>query len=91
MTDTEARIQQTARRLWEADGKPEGREEIYRDLATEIVAQKESYLSTTLPLDETRDTEEPAEVLENLGDFPTLTDQSEMQPPRRCAGGRDTP
>ncbi|OYW59714.1 MAG: hypothetical protein B7X99_15635 [Rhizobiales bacterium 17-65-6] len=91
MTDTETRIQQTARRLWEADGKPEGREEIYRDLATEIVAQKETYLSTTLPVDETRDTEQPAETLENLGEFPTLTDQSEMEVPRCRTGGQDTP
>jgi hypothetical protein len=91
MTDTETRIQQTARRLWEADGRPEGREEIYRDLATEIVAQKETYLSTTLPVDETLETEEPAEILENLGEFPTLTDQSEMELPRRHTEGQDTP
>ena len=87
MTDTETRITETARRLWEADGRPEGREEIYRDLATEIVAQKDNYLSTTLPPDDAREPEESAEMLENLGEFPTLTDQGEMELPRRRTGG----
>lgn len=82
MPDTEEDIRATARRLWEEDGRPEGREDTYRDLATEIVAQKENYLSTTQPVEATLDRPEPAEVLENLGEFPTLTDQGEQQPPR---------
>lgn len=83
MSDTEADIRATAKRLWEEDGRPEGRDEVYRDLATEIVAQKENYLATTRPIEDTLETEEPAEVLENLGEFPTLTDQGEQQPPHR--------
>ncbi|MEP9379700.1 DUF2934 domain-containing protein [Aquabacter sp. CN5-332] len=84
MTDRETRIQNKALQLWMEDGKPEGREDIYRELAKELVAQEDSYLSTTRPVRGSgAPPAEPAEVLENQGEFPTLTDQGEMNIPRR--------
>jgi len=83
-TALEDRIVRKATELWEQDGRPQGREADYRDMARELISQADMYLSTTIPVAETLDTPvEPIESLENQGEFPTLTDQGEAQPPRR--------
>ena len=84
MSDLEDRIARKATQLWEQEGRPEGREEEFHQMAREILGQSDMYLSTTLPVAETRETPvEPVESLENQGEFPTLTDQGEFEPPHR--------
>ena len=73
------RIAQKAHELWEADGRPHGRDQDHWDQAREMVAIEDSQADTLLPRDAGADTpiEEPAEALQNLGDMPNLTDQGE--------------
>ncbi len=84
MTSRDEQIRIQAHALWEQEGKPEGRAEAHWDMAREILAQKDGYLDTTTPVAEA--VEAPAEeaaIQDNLGSFPTLTDQDEQQPPRK--------
>ncbi len=73
------RIRRKAHELWEADGRPHGRDQDHWIQAREIIAIEDSQGDTLLP----RDTgaEEPVEdadeALRNLADFPNLTDQGE--------------
>lgn len=73
------RIRQKAHELWEAEGRPHGRDHDHWVQAKEIIAIQDSQSSTLLP----RDTgaQEPVEdadqALRNLADFPNLTDQGE--------------
>jgi hypothetical protein len=89
----EERVRERAYHLWEADGKPYGRDVEYWERARELVAMEESAGSGLLPNPET-DPEsrratgvEEAEIQENLGEFPDrFADQSEVKPapaPRR--------
>ncbi len=78
------RIRRKAYDLWVEEGQPDGRAEQHWQMAREIIATKDSYGDTTIPVGDTLEPPvEPAEALENTGEFPTLTDQGEMQPPRR--------
>ena len=81
MDDREHRIRQRAHRLWEEEGRPDGRAEAHWFQAKEIVAVEESFDATLLPADTGVDVIEPIEALTNAGEFPTLTDQGEMQIP----------
>ena len=73
------RIAAKAHELWEADGRPHGRDQDHWDQAREIIAVEDSQRDTLLP----RDTgaqepiEEPEAALRNLADMPNLTDQGE--------------
>lgn len=73
------RIAAKAHELWEAAGRPHGRDQDHWDQAREIIAIEDSQRDTLLP----RDTgaqepiEEPEEALRNLADMPNLTDQGE--------------
>lgn len=89
----EERVRERAYHLWEADGKPYGRDVEYWERARELVAMEESAGSGLLPNPET-DPEsrratgvEEAEIQENLGEFPDrFADQGEVKPtpaPRR--------
>lgn len=99
MSDTEERIRAWAYRLWEEEGRPEGRESVHWERARELVAIEDNQKHTTVPVDEAvanlgpeGEPIEPAETLRNLGEFPTITDQGEFQPPRpqsREGDGRD--
>lgn len=81
----EWRIRDRAYRLWEEEGRPEGREMEHWQMARELIAQQDSQGMATKPNPAaegkdrtTRD--EPVEPLlsvENLGDMPSLTDQGE--------------
>lgn len=77
--DYQQRIAERAHRIWQDEGQPEGRADAHWDLARLAVsledAQDDMLKPTTLPGPES------AEILSNLGEFPTLTDQGEQQVP----------
>jgi hypothetical protein len=80
----DARIRERAYRLWLEEGRPEGRAEAHWDMATELVAIEENQQATLKPnpiheYEDNPTTEqiEPLEVMKNIGEFPTLTDQGE--------------
>lgn len=77
-------VRQRARHLWQEAGSPPGREDDYLDQASELIAIEESQRSTLKPnpqhdyeANPTREPIEPIEAVENLGEFPTLTDEGE--------------
>jgi hypothetical protein len=84
--DRDEKIRERAYHLWLDEGMPEGRETDHWELASELVAIEEN--STLMlkpnplqPGEEIMPDEpgEPLEVEQNLGEFPTLTDQGEEQ------------
>jgi hypothetical protein len=90
----EHRIRERAYHLWEADGKPHGRDLEYWERARELIGMEDSAGSGLLPNPQNhpespRETGvEEAELQENLGEFPErFTDQGDVQPtpkPRRA-------
>jgi hypothetical protein len=87
------RIRLRAYRLWEQEGRPEGRSDVHWDQASELVAIEDNQRLTTRPapasesLGPTGEPVEPIQAVENLGEFPTLTDQGEERtfPSRQAA------
>src|SRR3954463_1030766 len=84
--EREERIRQRAYHLWEADGRPEGRDLEFWERARELVGMEESAGAGLLPNPESEPESvvetgvEEAEIQENLGEFPgPLTDQGEEQ------------
>lgn len=82
----EQRVRERAYHLWEADGKPHGRDVEYWQRARELVAMEENADAGRLPNpqnhpDSPRETGvEEAEIQENLGEFPDrFADQGEWQ------------
>ena len=80
--DREVRVRERAYHLWEADGRPHGREREFWERAEELVGMEESATSGRLPNPLTHPqaipgvTIEEAEVQENYGETPgRLTDQ----------------
>jgi Protein of unknown function (DUF2934) len=75
----EDRIRRKAHELWEADGRPHGRDQDHWVQAREIIAIEDSAGATLLPRDTGVDEpiEDADEALRNLADFPNLTDQGE--------------
>jgi hypothetical protein len=78
------KIRERAYHLWVDEGMPEGREQAHWELASELVAIEENSdlmlkPNPLKPGEEIMPDEpgEPLEVEENLGEFPTLTDQGE--------------
>ena len=81
MDDVSERIARKAYELWEAEGRPEGRQDLHWEQAREIVALEDAGGSPTIPLDKTLDDPvEPAIAFENQGEFPELTDQGDNRP-----------
>jgi len=80
------RIREKAFHLWVEQGKPDGRAEDNWNLARELIAIEDGQMTTTHPVSQEHLGEpvEPIEALENEGEFPTMTDQGEMQIPRRA-------
>lgn len=83
-TQREAKIRERAHRMWLEEGKPEGRADTHWDKASELVAIEESQRDTLLPNpreeyenNPTTEPIEPLQAVENVGEFPTLTDQGE--------------
>lgn len=84
MDEREDTIRARAHQLWEQEGRPEGRAEDHWVQAKEILAIEEGRPETLLSVEETASPPiEPIEALTNAGEFPTLTDQGEMQIPHR--------
>jgi hypothetical protein len=48
MTDHEQRIRTRAYRIWEEEGRPEGRAEVHWDMARELVAVEDNFDEDTL-------------------------------------------
>jgi hypothetical protein len=83
----EHRVRERAYHLWEADGKPYGRDVEYWERACELVAMEESAGAGLLPNPQSHPTAsretgvEEAEIQENLGELPgRFADQGEAQP-----------
>ena len=91
----EDRIREVAHRIWREEGCPQGRHEQHWQMARDLVAIEEGYEQTLKPVDEKLgpygEPIEEAKVEENLGEFPTLTDQGEQQPPHRIEQGAGGP
>jgi hypothetical protein len=73
--------------LWEADGKPHGRDVEYWERARELIGMEDSAGAGLLPNPQSNPGApaetgvEEAEIQQNLGEFPgQLTDQGEEQP-----------
>ena len=94
MADVEERVRERARRLWQEEGCREPLGERHFDMARELVANEDNQKLATKPVPREGATGpsgepiEPAEAVENLGEFPTITDQGEYSyPPRRKENG----
>jgi hypothetical protein len=87
---TEERIRDRAYRLWLEEGQPEGRASEHWEKARELLALESDPEEGKEGLDEgynkTGPWGEPVEqasILENLGEFPTTTDQGEQETPKK--------
>jgi hypothetical protein len=94
--EREARIRERAYKLWEEDGRPEGRDAEFWERAEELIGMEENADAAKLPNPETHPTHgeapiEEAELQEDYGEFPSrLTDQGDRpQTPRPRSGGED--
>lgn len=83
MDEREDQIRKRAHRLWEEEGRPDGRAEDHWFQAKEMVAIEEGHRETFRPVDAAATPVEPIEALTNAGEFPTLIDQGEMEIPHR--------
>ncbi len=91
----EQRVRERAYHLWEADGRPHGRDVEFWERARELIGMEDSAGAGLLPNPQTHPDSpgetgiEEASIQENLGEFPDrLTDQGEVQPtpaPRKRA------
>jgi hypothetical protein len=72
--DVERRILERMQKLWIDDDRNRD-VETYREEARLIVATEDTQETTLKPVEPPKP--EPAEIVENLGEFPTLTDQRE--------------
>ena len=74
--EREARIRKVAHELWEADGRPDGREADFRERAETLVRMEDSAGAGLLPNPETQNepipgvTVEEAQIQDNYGEFP---------------------
>ena len=91
MVDQEQRIRARAYRIWEEEGRPEGRAEVHWDMARELIAIEDNFQDTLKPAPpmgaDDRAGEPVEEAVANVtGELPTMTDQDEQQyPPSREA------
>lgn len=70
------RVRRKAYELWVSEGGPHGRAEDHWRIASELVAEEIARARTDLPYDRAGDEPvEQAALLDNLGEFPELTDQ----------------
>jgi Protein of unknown function (DUF2934) len=89
MPDFEERVRERAHRLWEEEGRREPLGERHLDLARELIAIEDNQKLATKPIPREGATGpsgepiEPIEAVENLGEFPTITDQGESSYPHR--------
>jgi hypothetical protein len=86
--ERDRQIAKRARELWVEEGKPEGRDEAFKDMAAELIAIEESQTATLVPADRGEPVE-PPEAFENQAEFPGLTDQGEGANGPRRSNQRD--
>jgi hypothetical protein len=97
MTDHEQRIRTRAYRIWEEEGRPEGRAEVHWDMARELVAVEDNFEDTLKPAPSLGADDRSGEPIEEAladtgGELPTMTDQDEQTyPPSREAAKKGTP
>ena len=84
--DKKRRIEERAHRLWEEEGRPEGRADAHWEQARAIIALEDGHKATLKPVE--IESAEPIEALVNQGEFPTTTDQGEQVIPHRGSGER---
>jgi Protein of unknown function (DUF2934) len=103
--EREARIRERAYHLWEADGRPHGRETEFWERASELIGMEDHAGAALKPNPMTRDAPDPgdtveeAAIQENYGEFPDrLADQGEWrgtpmtkEQERRWAAGKLEP
>ncbi len=79
--EREERIRKRAHQLWEADGRPVGREADYREQAEDLLAIEDNPNAGRLSPNPGRgDGGEEAEIQENYGEFPDrMTDQGDWR------------
>jgi hypothetical protein len=88
-TDREDRIRERAYKLWEENGRPEGRDLELWEQAEDLIAMEENPSAGLLPNPSNKDPAligvEEAEIQENYGEIPgRLTDQGErLQTPEK--------
>jgi len=88
MDEREQRIRERAYRIWEEEGRPQGRAEAHWEKARELEAQADGPAIASKPNPVARGEEhaahrrpvEPPESLENQGEFPVRTDRGEQSP-----------
>ncbi|MDQ2083817.1 DUF2934 domain-containing protein [Xanthobacteraceae bacterium Astr-EGSB] len=97
MEDHTERVRQRAYQIWIDEGRPEGRESIHWDMASELVAIEENQTRTTKrvrrqPADKeiAADRAEPAKPAAAMGEVPTMTDMGEQTYPPSRAAARGT-
>lgn len=74
----EQRVREKAYQMWVDEGRPDGRELDHWERASELVAIEEDNDATLVPRETgAGDSVEPAEALENLGEFPELDAQGD--------------
>ena len=79
--DLKRRIRERAHRIWEEEGRPDGRENQHWELARFAIAQEDAQTGMLRPIKSPE--AEPIVAIANQGEFPTLTDQGEQQNPAR--------
>jgi hypothetical protein len=95
--EREQRIRLRAYRMWEEEGRPQGRADTHWDKATELVAIEDNQLRTLEPIappsgfGPNGEPIEPIEAVENAGEFPTMTDQGEQTFPQRRSASMPDP
>jgi hypothetical protein len=93
MDDHDRRVRERAYRIWEDEGRPDGRAHAHWELASELVAIEENQKAATKPV--RRDAHDPSIAADDVepaapaaaavGDLPTLTDEGEqIYPPRKA-------
>lgn len=87
---TEERIRERAYRLWIEEGQPQGKDAEHWERARELLALESDPEEGKEKPDEGYNNPGPwgepveeAAILENQGEFPTMTDQGEQEPPKK--------
>jgi Protein of unknown function (DUF2934) len=97
MTDHEERIRMHAYRIWEEEGRPEGRAEVHWNMARDLVAVEGDFdnsIRPAPPLGADAQSGEPTEEAfgSEIGELPTMTDREERAyPASRETATRKTP
>jgi Protein of unknown function (DUF2934) len=80
MIDQEKRIRGRAHRIWEEEGRPEGRAEIHWNMARELIAGEENLEDSPKPVPNPAAEAEPRKAgTTNVGsELPTLADKEKQ-------------